>query len=154
MSSEQEPATLQELAETRRARDRPTHVHVVGDLAHDPPKGIEQAKRVAEMLIADGGTVLEDDYHELGDGDVAFVRFETPIADSYEERREIQQLAHMSRANAIGGIVLFTEHVAQQTEQLLDARVWAESGSIDRVDSIEPNRYDGEPITRELDGLL
>lgn len=154
MNEQKESGTLRELAENRRAADRPTHVHVVGDLDQDPPKGIAQAKRVANMLADEDGSVLEEDYAELDDGDVAFVRIDEPPVESYEKRQELRQLTHVSRVNMLGGIVVFTETVNKATEQLLDARVWAESGAVDRVESLEVNAFDGEVIAKELEGLL
>lgn len=134
--------TLEGLAENRRARDLPTHVHVVGDFDADPPKGLETAKRAAALIVEENGIVKEDDYAELDDGDVAFVRIDEPPGESYEERERLRNLAHVSRVKMLAGIVVFTESVSSQVEELLDARVWAESGGVDRVDRIQVNAFD------------
>jgi len=105
MSSSQEvPTTLSELAKRRREADRPTHVHVVGDFDRDPPKGVATAKRVANILAdEDGSILLEEDYAALDDGDVAFVRIDEPPVESYEKREALRQLAHLSRVKMLAG---------------------------------------------------
>lgn len=148
------PTTLQDLARHRRERDRPTHVHVVGRLNVDPPKGIATAKRVAHLLAEEDGEVRTEDYNELEDGDVAFVRIDEPPVESYEQRQELYQLASVSRVKMLGGIVVFTETVDAWTEKHLDARVWAESGGVDRVERFQVNPYEMEVFASELDGLV
>lgn len=147
------PETLRELARRRRERGLPTHVHVVGDFDADPPKGIETAKRVADMLTDEDGTVREEDYDELDDGDVAFVRIDEPPVESYEQRQDLRQLSHLSRVKMLAGIVVLTKQVDSNVEELLDARVWAESGGIDRVERLQVNAYEGEVYATELEGL-
>jgi hypothetical protein len=153
-----EPTTLHELTVRRRAADRPTHVHVVGDfdrLGDDLPKGLATAKRVAHLLVDEEGTVLEEDYGDLDDGDVAFVRIDEPPTsqDSYEARQELHTLTAMSRVKMLAGIVVFTERVSARAEQHLDARVWAESGGVDRVDRLQIDAYNDTVYATELEGL-
>lgn len=150
-----EPETLDELARRRRDDDRPTHVHVVGDFSQDPPEGTATAKRVAYLLAGSDGEVLDEDYDDLEDGDVAFVRIDDPPVESYEVRQDLRQLAALSRARRLGGIVVFTERVHARIEEHLDARVRADSGDVDRVERLQVDPYDGyEVYTTELGGLV
>lgn len=145
-----ESSTLQEFASARRERGLPTHVHVVGDLDADSPKGIATAKRVANILTDEDGTVREEDYDEIDDGDVAFVRIDKL---SYEQRQEIRDLATRSRARCLGGIVVFTEQVLPSAEKLLNARVWPPGGD-DRVVRLQTDSLEGEVYETELGGLV
>jgi hypothetical protein len=147
------PTTLHDLAAERRANDRPTHVHVVGDFNHDPPKGLDVAKDIAALLVDEGRTVRADDFGDLQDGDVAFVRIDEPPDRSYEERQELRQLAHLLRVNRLAGIVVFTETVDRAVEEILDARVLAESGDVDHVEKLELNPYDGGVLAIEMEGV-
>lgn len=153
VSKQDASRTLRELVENRRDADRPTHIHVVGDLNRDPPKGLATAKRVAHLLVDKDGTVREDNFGDLDDGDVAFVRIDEPPVRFYEKHEELRQLVHLSRASSLAGIVVFTETVDKATEQLLDARVWAEAGGVDRIEQLLVSSYDGVVYARELEGL-
>lgn len=148
-------ATLQELAASRRSEDRPTHVHVVGDLDQDPPKGIAAAKRVAALLAGEDGAVREEDFGELDDGDVAVVTIEASprSQEAHEANDELYQLASVSRVKQIGGIVVLAEAVTGRVEGHLDARVWAKSGGVDRVDRLEVNPFERAVYSTELEGL-
>lgn len=148
--------TLQDLAKQRRATDRPTHVHVVGNFERGTPTGIATAKRVAFLLAGEDGSVVEDDYDALEDGDVAFVQLDAvPVTKDSEEYRRLLDLVSASLASRLGGVVVFTETVSDRLERYLDARVWAESGGVDRVERLQVNPYDGfETYASELDGLV
>lgn len=147
--------TLSGLAEQRRKNDRPTHVHVVGTFERGTPTGIATAKRVAFLLADDNSTVIEDDYEDLEDGDVAFVQLDSvPVTRESDDYRTLLNLAAASRAKRLGGIVVFSEVVGDRLEQYLDARVCAESGGVDRVERLQTNPYENETHAVELDGLV
>lgn len=151
----EQATTLRALAEHRRERDLPTHVHVVGDLDADPPKGLATAKRVAALLADEDGTVRDEDYGELDDGDVAFVMIEDRprSPETYEEYAELLELARVSRVKLLSGIIVFSEAITTGVEKVFDARVWAESDGVDRVERLQRDGYGHEAFATELDGL-
>lgn len=152
--------TLHELATGRRSEDRPTHVHVVGDLDQDPPKGIATAKRVAALLADGDGTVHENNFgerlraDEVAAGDVALVTIEeAPLVAGSQAYKDLRHLAVASSILFIGGIVVFTEAVPGDLKQYLNARVWARSGDVDRVEHFEHSPYERAVYVTELEGL-
>lgn len=150
--TEHGPDTLAELAADRRDHDLPVEVHVVGYFEHDPPRGLDAARRVAELLTDEGGTVRElgDD---LGAGDVVWVRIDERSFMADEKRLQIEKLSTMVRMKQLAGIVTFTYEVPPACNRFLDARVWAKSGGVDRVERLQFDPYNGETTAVELDGL-
>ena len=72
---------------------------------------------------------------------------------SSETRQELRRLALASRAR-FAGFVVFAAEVDGHVERHLDARVWAQSGLLDRVERLQVNGMDNTVFATELDGLV
>jgi len=140
MSTEQ-PRTLTELASRRREQHRPIDVHVVGDFRMKPPIGSDVAQNVAELLVKGGGTVRDSDYDDLEEGDVALIEIDPDLRLGKDARDKYEEIATRSRLNELAGTVVLSEGLGPRIERFMDARVWAESGEVERVGQLHVHPY-------------
>lgn len=146
--------TLQEFVNRRWEKNRPTTVHVVGDLSREPVQGEDVARHVADLLVDTDGAVRDlEHWDDLEDGDVAFLTIDKVPPRANEKREQLRKLAAISRRETLAGIVVFADEITQRTGRYVDARVRATSGDVESVERLRISPYDHETFTTPLDGL-
>jgi len=150
------PATLEALVEQRRDRDQLTQVYITGTGRHFPEDVAATAREVAEMIAGDDGDILESDFDELDEDDVALIKVERARMDqSADGVNEFSRLASVARASALGGIVGYTDAVDVPAAVLptLDAVVEVDEHGVDFIGRVHTRHPGGDFYKVELNGI-